>query len=83
MHGTLRTLRGTPECPKGWVRRKLYGTLRTLRGTPECPKGWVSRKPLGALRTLRGAPECPNGRAESYVEPLGHSGAPPSVLRAG
>ena len=56
LHGTLRTLRGTPERPKGWVGRKLCGTLRTLRGTPECPKGWVSRKLHGTLRTLKGHP---------------------------
>ena len=31
LHGTLRTLRGTPERPKGWVSRKLHGTLRTCR----------------------------------------------------
>ena len=56
LHGALRTLRGTPERPKGWVRSKLHGTLRTLRGAPECPKGWVSRKLHGTLRTLMGHP---------------------------
>ena len=53
---TLRTLKGTPECPKGWVSRKPPGTIRTLRGTPECPKGWVSRKLHGTVRALMGRP---------------------------
>jgi len=38
LHGTLKLLRGPPECqsdcPNGWVSTKPPGILTTLTGTP-------------------------------------------------